>query len=90
MTELNVLRKENELLEALKYDLDVPCSLQCGLLWFSSPSRLNRKFPNDGTKKARYHEAVNMAIEITFTAPFEGLHTPRTYLSRTVGVVLYR
>ena len=90
MTELNVLWKENEILEALNYDLDVPCSLQWGLLWFSSPSRLNRKFANDGTKIARYHEAFDMAIEITFTAPFEGLHTPRTCLLRTVGVVLYR
>ena len=59
-------------------------------MWFSSPSRLNRKVENDSTKIARYHEAVNMEIEITFTAPFEGLHTPRTCLLRTIGVVLYK
>ena len=31
-----------------------------------------------------------MAIEITFTMPFEGVLTPRTCLLRSVGVVLYR
>ena len=75
VTEPNVLWKENEILEALKFDLDVPCLLQWGLLWFSSPSRLNRKFANDGTKIAKYRETVDMAIEITLTEPFEGLHT---------------
>ena len=40
VTELNVLLKENEILEALHYDLDVPCSIQWRLLWFSPPSRL--------------------------------------------------
>ena len=79
--------EENEILEALNHDLDVPCPLQWGLLWFSSPSRLNRTFANAGTKIAKYRETVNMAIEITLTEPFEGLHTPRTCLLRTVGEV---
>ena len=43
------------------YDLDVPFPLQWELLWFSSPSRLNRKFANVGTKIAKYRETVNMA-----------------------------
>ena len=78
-------------LEALNCDLDVPCPLQWRLLWFFSPSRLNQRFTNDdGTNIAKYHEAVNMAIEITFKMPFEGLHTPRTVLLTSVGVILYR
>ena len=64
-----------------------PCPLQWGFLWFSSPSRLDRKFANDGTKIAKYREAVDMAIEITLIEPLEGLHTPQTCLLRTVGVV---
>ena len=88
VTELNVLWKEKDILEALTYDPDVPCSLQCGLLW-SSPSRLSQRFSNDGTNIAKYHDAGNMSIEITFTMPFEGLHTPACLL-RSVGVVLYR
>ena len=89
VTEHNVILKENENLEALNYDLDVPCVIQWGLLWFSSPSRLKQTFTNNGTEVAKYHEAVNMAIEATFTTPFEGLHTPRTCLLRSVRVVLY-
>ena len=34
VTEPNVLWKENEILEALNYALDVPCPLQWGLMWF--------------------------------------------------------
>ena len=41
-------------------------------------------------KIAKYHEAFSVAIEITFTMSFEGLHTPRTCLMRSVGVVLYK
>ena len=67
MTEPNALWKENDILEALNYDLDVPCPLLWGLLWFSSPSRLKRKFANDGTKIAQYRKTANMAIGITRT-----------------------
>ena len=70
VTEPNVLWKENYILEALNYDLDVPCPLQWGLLWFSSPSRLNLKFANDGTNIKKYRETVNMTIEITFNVFF--------------------
>ena len=58
-------------------------------LWFSSSSRLNRKFTDDGTKIAKHHESVNMTIEITFTTSFEGLHTPRTCVMNMVDVVLH-
>ena len=43
VTELNVVLKENEILKALNYDFDVPNSIMWGLLWFSSPWRLNQK-----------------------------------------------
>ena len=80
----NVPWKENDILEALNYDLDVPCPLQRGLLWFSSPSRLNRKFANDGTKVAKNRETVNMAIEIMFQWPL----TECTRHVRAVSVLL--
>ena len=63
VTELNVIKKVNAIWEALNYDIDVPCSIQRGLLWFSSPSRLNQRFTNDGTKIAKYHEAVNWRLQ---------------------------
>ena len=42
VTEFAVPLKANEILMALKYDIDVPCVIQWGLLWFSSLSRLNQ------------------------------------------------
>ena len=86
VTETNVLWKENDILEALNYDIDVLCPLHWRLLWFSAPSSLNRKFANNGTKVAQFRETVNMAIEITFNVPFDGVHTPRTCLLRAVSV----
>ena len=59
VTELAVTLKEKEILVALYYDLDVPCVIQGGLLWFSSPSR------------GKTMKAVNMAIVATFTMLFE-------------------
>ena len=47
VTESNFLLKENDILEALNCDIDVLSPLQWGLLWFSAPSNLNRKFVNN-------------------------------------------
>ena len=41
-------------------------------LWFASPSRLNQRLANNGTQIAKYHEAVNMASEATFTTHLKG------------------
>ena len=78
ITETNVTLKENDILEALKYDIDVPCPLQWGLLWFSAPSNLNRKFVNNGTKVAKFRDTVNSAIELT----------PRACFLRVVSIFL--
>ena len=90
VTELSVILKENEMLAALNCDLDVPCVIRRRLLWFSSPSRRHQTFTNNGTKIAKCHEATNMVIEATFIMSSEGLHTPRTFLLRSISVVLYR
>ena len=62
---------------AFNYDIDVLCSLQWGLLWFSAPTNLNRKFVNHGTKGIKFIETVNNAIELTCNMAFDGAHTPR-------------
>ena len=36
VTEPSVLWKENDMLEALDYDIDVLCALQWGIMWFSA------------------------------------------------------
>ena len=57
ITKTNVTLKEN-ILEALNYDIDVPYSLQWGLLWFSAPTNLHRKFVNNGTEVVKFRETV--------------------------------
>ena len=57
--ETNVTSKENVILEALNYDVDVPCPLQWGLLWFSAPRNLNRKFVNWSSKIHRHNQQCN-------------------------------
>ena len=77
ITEANVTLKENDILEALNYDIDVPCQLQWGLLWFSAQSNLNRRFVNNGTKVAKFRDTVSSAVELTCNIAFDGAHTPR-------------
>ena len=79
ITETNVSLKENFILEALNYDIDVPCPLQWRLLWFSAPTNLNRKFVNNGTKVAKFRGTVSSAIELTCNIASDGAHTPREY-----------
>ena len=51
ITDTNVITlRENEILEALNYEIDVPCPLHWGLIWFSAPTNLNQKFVCNGTK----------------------------------------
>ena len=88
ITETKVTLRENLILEALNYDIDVPCPLQWALLWFSAPTNLNRKFTNSGTKVAKFRETVNSAIELTCSVAFDGTHTPRKCFFRAVTVLL--
>ena len=87
-TEPNVLLKENDTLEAQNYDVDVPCPIQWGLLWFSAPSNLNRKFVNNGTKVSKFRETVRKTIELTLKMTFDGAHTPKACLLRSVSMLL--
>ena len=59
-----------------------------GILWFSAPSSLNRKFANNGTNVEKFRETVNKAIEITFDVSVDGVHTPRACLLRAVSTLL--
>ena len=77
IAETNVTLEENVILEARSCDIDVPCPLQWGLLWFSAPTNLNLKFVNNGTTAAKFRETVNCAIQLTCNIAFDGTHTPR-------------
>ena len=84
ITETKVTMKENFILEALHYDIEVPCPLQWALLWFSAPTNLNRKFVNNGTKGAKFKDTVSSAIELTCNIAFDGAHTPRECFLRAM------
>ena len=87
---ITISLQENKILVALNYEIDVPCVVQWGLLWFSSPSRLNERFADNGTIFAMYRDVKDLAIVATFIAPFGGLNTPRTCMLRSVAAVLAR
>ena len=59
ITDTDVTLKGNEMLEALSYEIDVPCPLQWGLLLFSAPTNLNHKFVCNGTKIEKVRKIVN-------------------------------
>ena len=44
VSELTIYFQEANVLEALQYDLANPCIVQWGVLWFSAPTNLNRRF----------------------------------------------
>ena len=71
VSKLTVSMPDNVVLLPQNYDIDVPCVVQWGLLWFSSPSRLNQRFADNGTKVAKHprnwkhgNGATNVFVEI--------------------------
>ena len=39
VSQLNISLKQEEVLRELDYEIDVPCVVQWGFLWFTAPSR---------------------------------------------------
>ena len=81
VSELTISMQEEEVLVALNYGIDAPCVVQLGLLWFSAPSRQNRRLERNGAKNAKYHEVTNLAF---------AANTPRACVLRSVAAVLDR
>ena len=81
ITDTTVTLKENEILEALNYEFDVPCLLQWGLSWFSAP--INHKFVSTRTKIEKYRKIVNRTITLMCNFAVDGTHTPRAMFART-------
>ena len=78
MMDSDVTLKENEILEALNYEIEVRCPLQWRLLWFSAPTNLNHKLMNNGTKIEKIRKIVNRAIELSCNIVFDRTHTPKS------------
>ena len=73
--------RENRVLEALNYDIEVPCPLQWALFW------RNSKFVNNG-KVVKFWDTVNSAIELMCSIVFDGTHTPSECFLRAVTILL--
>ena len=48
VSELTISIQETEVLVALNHDIEVPCIVQWRMLWFTSPTSLNRIFSFNG------------------------------------------
>ena len=66
------LKGEEKVLRELDYELDVPCVVQRGFLWFTAPARLTVKLECHDARIIKYHEVANLAIEST-TVPYENM-----------------
>ena len=64
--------------------------VQWGMLCFSSPTSLNRRFVENGVILKKYKEAINLALQSAFMLPFWRMNTPRSCFLRSVHAVLCR
>ena len=85
---LTIFLKEEEMLAELDCEIDMPCVVQWGFLWFPAPSRLNIKLHVGNTRISKYHEVTNLAVEAAIKAPYGGRDTPRTCLLWPLDKVL--
>ena len=65
-------------LRELDYEIDVPCVVQWGFIWFTALSRLKVKLDCQDARVVKYHEVTNVTIEAAIDAPYGRHVTPRT------------
>ena len=75
-------------LEALQYDIEIPCTVQWEMLGFSAPTCLNNDLLNDGEIFGECYEAVNLAFHNVLVAPSFGMNTPRILFLKAMRKVL--
>ena len=88
LSDETLILQEAKTLEALNYDLDVPCVVQWAVLWFAAPSSLNKELINAGLQRKLYYEVLHTALYLAISYPFIGEHTPRVFLLRSAVHVL--
>ena len=72
--------------QELNFEIDVLCVILLGMLCVFVTHAIQR-FVHNETSVSKYHAGIDMTIEATFTLSLCGLHTRRTCLLRSVGVV---
>ena len=66
--------QETKMLEALSFDIHVPCIVQWWMFWYSAPPSLNNDLLNDGVILEIYNKAITTAIKTSFTFLFSRGH----------------
>ena len=74
-TDTNVTLHENEILEALDYEIEVPWPLRFGFLRFSAPKNHNHNFL---TKVEKFRERDNLVTQLTGNCAFHSTDTPKS------------
>ena len=80
----SVILQEANTLEAMQYDLGIPCVVQWGMLWFSAPTSLNNYLINDGELNIRYYEAIGTTLNNAITIPSWCMNSPRACFLRAI------
>ena len=88
MSTETLLSQEAKTLEALSYDLEIPCVVQWAVLWFAAPSSLNNELINAGLQRKIYYEVIGIALYFALSHSFKGEHTPRVCFLRALRHVL--
>ena len=73
-SDLSLIMHQQDILQTLKFDIDVPRVVQCGLLWFF------RKLVTEGRMVEKYCLVVNVAQGTAFKFHTSETFSPRRFL----------
>ena len=70
--------KNAKIMWFLQDDIQVPCIMQCRLLWLCAQSDLNKVLIRVGALRPCHDKTIKKAMENVFTTLFGDVHTPRS------------
>ena len=80
--------QEAQVLEPVNSDIEIPCVVQWGMLWFSAPTSLNNDLLNDGVILEKQTETINWAFHNASFLPCWWMNPPRSCFLRSIRAVL--
>ena len=86
--EFSMVMQETYILEALNYDVDIPCIVQWKMLWFSAPTGRNNDLLSGGVILEKYHETVNKALKSASVLTYWRMNTPGVCFMKSIRAML--
>ena len=83
VSEQTISLQEAKVLEALRYDLEIPCIVQWRMLWLSAPTSLNNDLLNDGKVEQSTWRSRMFLGHLYF-----GINTPRIFFLKAMRKVV--